>query len=107
MFREEVNGKTIIAQDSEELQQAVDAVKAEKAHVAPDINDPKDGNKIVSPNNPHIGETVYETEEPAKDEDVNRETIPTTNARGGTEAADTAGTTQKAQKKGLLGRRKS
>lgn len=58
MFEEEVktkNGvtKRVVAGSQEELDEAVKAVKNEQSPVAPDINDPKDGNKIVSPDNKH------------------------------------------------------
>jgi len=53
-FQKEVvtgNGvtKNIIANSQEELDAQVKAAKTEVSAVAPDINDPKDGNKIVSP----------------------------------------------------------
>lgn len=45
--------KHVTARTEEELAEAVKAVKAEKSEVAPDITNPKDGNKIVSPENRH------------------------------------------------------
>lgn len=56
MFQQEVvtkNGvtKTIIASTPEELAEGVKAAEREKAAKAPDIHNPKDGNKIVSPEN--------------------------------------------------------
>lgn len=56
MFSEDVttkNGviKHVVANSQEELDEAVKAVKAEYQAPAPDIHDPKDGNKIVSPDN--------------------------------------------------------
>lgn len=45
--------KRVVAQNQEELDEAVKAVKAEQSAVAPDIHNPKDGNKIVSPDNAH------------------------------------------------------
>lgn len=58
MFSEDVttgNGvvKHVVASSQEELDEAVLAVKAEVSSVAPDINDPSDGNKVVSPDNKH------------------------------------------------------
>ncbi len=81
MFSQEVttkNGavKNVVAQSQEELDEAVKAVKAEQSAVAPDINNPKDGNKIVSPDNKHtedvpsqVDNNVEEvsTEEPKKE----------------------------------------
>jgi hypothetical protein len=57
-FREEVTTqegvvKTIVANDPQELAEGVAAAKAEVPVVAPDINNPEDGNKIVSPDNQH------------------------------------------------------
>lgn len=43
--------KTVKAYSKEELEEGIKAVKKDKAPVAPDINNPADGNKIVSPEN--------------------------------------------------------
>ena len=43
--------KTVVANSEEELKEAVAAVKKDQAPVAPDINNPADANKIVSPEN--------------------------------------------------------
>jgi hypothetical protein len=56
MFGEDVetkNGvvKHVTANSKEELAEAVKAVKAEQSAVAPDINNPKHGNRVVSPDN--------------------------------------------------------
>lgn len=56
MYREEVNGKVVVASNPQELAEGVAAVKAEVTAVAPDITNPKDGNKIVSPDNKHTEE---------------------------------------------------
>lgn len=58
MFSKDVktgNGvyKHVVALTKEELAEAVAAVKAEVTTVAPDITNPDDGNKIVSPDNLH------------------------------------------------------
>jgi hypothetical protein len=58
MFGEDVetkNGVTkhVVANSKEELAEAVKAAKAEKSPQAPDIDNPKDGNKVVSPENSH------------------------------------------------------
>lgn len=45
--------KHVVANSEEELAEAVKAVAAEQSAVAPDIHNPKDGNKIVSPDNLH------------------------------------------------------
>jgi hypothetical protein len=58
MFGEDVetkNGvvKHVTANSKEELAEAVKAVKAEKSAKAPDINNPKYGNRVVSPDSLH------------------------------------------------------
>lgn len=47
------NVKNVIALNKEELAEAVAAVKAEFTPAPPDITNPKDANKIVSPDNLH------------------------------------------------------
>lgn len=80
MFKEEVttqNGikKTIVANSKEDLDEAVKVAKAEQSAVAPDIHNPEDGNKIVSPDNKHtedvptaVDNSVEEAPEPPKAE---------------------------------------
>lgn len=56
MYQKEVttkdgNVKNVIAGSQEELDEAVKVLKGDEAPRQPDINDPKDGNKIVSPDN--------------------------------------------------------
>jgi hypothetical protein len=58
MFGEDVETKNdvvkhVVANTKEELAEAVKAVKAEKSADAPDITNPKHGNRIVSPDNAH------------------------------------------------------
>lgn len=58
MFEETVttkNGvvKRIVASSRQELDEAVKAAKNEQTPDAPNIHDPRDGNKIVSPDNKH------------------------------------------------------
>ncbi len=60
--------KTIMADNPEELEQAVRAAEAEEAKTQPDINNPEDGNKVVSPDNIHTdaqggGQVVQEAEQ--------------------------------------------
>lgn len=84
MFNQEVttkNGvvKNVIAQSQEELDEAVKAVKAEHTDPAPDILDPKDGNKIVSPDNKHtedIPSVVDNSVEPEAPEESKEEKVP-------------------------------
>jgi hypothetical protein len=74
MFEKDVetkNGVTkhVIAHSQEELDEAVQAVKAEHSAPAPNILDPRDGNKIVSPDNKHtedIPSVVDNNVEPVK-----------------------------------------
>jgi hypothetical protein len=47
------NVKHVVALTKEELGEAVEAVKAEFTPAPPDINNPADANKIVSPDNRH------------------------------------------------------
>ena len=46
--------------------------------MAPDINDPADGNKIATPENPHTGPTVYEDPDAPKEtsKKVSKEKTP-------------------------------
>lgn len=78
MFSEDVttkNGvvKHVVAQSQEELDEAVKAIKAEETPTPPDINDPEDGNKIVSPDNLHtepiptVVDNSVEAEEPKEE----------------------------------------
>lgn len=58
MFTQKVTNKdgvekNVIAQTQEELDEQVKAIRGEAAPVAPNIDDPKDGNKVVSPDNTH------------------------------------------------------
>ncbi len=61
MFNKEVTTKdgvikTIIAGSQEELDEAVGIIKNDEAPYQPDINDPEDGNMVVSPDNTHAGQ---------------------------------------------------
>lgn len=74
MFEETVttkNGveKRIVAQSQEELAEAVKIAKAEQSAEVPNIHNPEDGNKIVSPENRHT-----ESVPPVVDNNV--ETVP-------------------------------
>lgn len=67
MYSEDVtsgNGtvKHVVAQSQEELDEAVRAIKAEHSAPAPDILDPRDGNKIVSPDNRHTEDIPSEVD---------------------------------------------
>lgn len=79
MFHEEIttkNGvvKQVIGQTQEELAEAVKAVKNEELSVAPNIHDPRDGNKVVSPDNRHTESSYVQPEEV--------ETAPTAETQG-------------------------
>lgn len=78
MFQEEVKNKdgvvkNIIASSQEELDEAVKIAKGDEAPYQPDINDPKDGNKVVSPDNMWV-DTANEV---ARPKEVNPDEAPT------------------------------
>lgn len=78
MFQKEVTTKdgvvkNIIASTQEELDEAVKIAKSDEAPYQPDINDPKDGNKVVSPDNTWI-DTANEV---ARPKEVNPDIAPT------------------------------
>lgn len=71
MFEKEVKNKDgvvkrVVASSEAELKEAVDAVKAESAPVSLDINNPKDANKIVTPEDVQQTPPNYTPEAPKK-----------------------------------------
>lgn len=69
--------KRVVAQSQEELDEAVKAVKAEQSAVAPDIHNPKDGNKIVSPDNKHTEAPFVQSADPDSPEETPEEDTKT------------------------------
>lgn len=95
MFQKEVTTKDgtvkmVVASSQEELDEAVKVISQDEAPVAPDIDDPKDANKVVSPENTHaqgveeisehkdVDTTVTQGEAPSEPapEDVPAESVP-------------------------------
>lgn len=66
--------KVVVGQTQEELDEAVKAVKAEQSAVTPNILDPRDGNKVVSPDNKHTESPYVQPEEGT--------TVPTAETQG-------------------------
>lgn len=75
--------KNIIANSQEELDEAVKVSKGDEAPKQLDINDPKDGNKVVSPDNLHRDTA----EEVARPKEVNPDEAPTPVPKKGKEVA--------------------
>lgn len=78
MFQKEITTKdgvvkNVIAGSQEELDEAAKVAKSDQAPKQLDINDPEDGNKIVSPDNMWV-DTANEV---ARSKEVNPDVAPT------------------------------